>query len=110
MTLRSKTFAWQRVSLLAFAAATVAISDVRPAEADYTRSCTAILEVRPSGTSTARKAYRWSVRNTVTHYYQVNEARREARRDHLLRTGPLGCSRRRCGTVCLPIARQPRSP
>lgn len=80
MTLRSKTFAWQQVSLLAFAAATVAISGVRPAEADYTRSCTAILEVRPSGTSTARKAYRWSVRNTVTHYYQVNEARREARR------------------------------
>ncbi|WP_315742036.1 MULTISPECIES: PAN domain-containing protein [unclassified Bradyrhizobium] len=80
MTPRSKTFAWQRVSLLALAAATIAMSDVRPAAADYTRSCTATLEVRPSGTSTARKAYRWSVRNTVTHYYQVNEARREARR------------------------------
>lgn len=67
MTPRSKTSVWQRVSLLALVAATIAMSDVRPAEADYTRSCTATLEVRPSGTSTARKAYRWSVRNTVTH-------------------------------------------
>jgi hypothetical protein len=78
-----KTFAWQRVSLVALAAVTIAISAmsaIRPAEADYTRSCTAILEVRLSGTSTARKAYRWSVRNTVTYYAQVNEARREARR------------------------------
>jgi hypothetical protein len=58
----------------------IGVSAIQPAKADYTRSCRATLEVRAAGANTAREFYHWVVRNTVTLYTQVNEARREARR------------------------------
>lgn len=70
---------WKRASVLA-AAASLLFGAVQPAQADYTRSCRAWLEVRPAGESTAIESYEWRVYNTVTLFAQVNEARREARR------------------------------
>jgi hypothetical protein len=80
MTLKSEKPAWEKVLLMTTIAVAIAVSAIQPAMADYRRSCRASLEVRQAGTNTARRAYQWTVYNTVTLYAQVNEARREARR------------------------------
>jgi hypothetical protein len=81
MASRSLKSALKRVFLVATAAAAIAVIAAQPAEAkEYRRSCRASLEVRAAGTNTTRKVYQWNVYDTVSHYAQVNDARRAARR------------------------------
>lgn len=47
---------------------------------DYTRSCRAVLEIRQNNTNNYIRGYEFVVRNTVSRYTQVNEARRQIRR------------------------------
>jgi hypothetical protein len=47
---------------------------------DYERSCRAVLEIRQNDTNHYVRGYEFVVKNTVSHYAQVNDARREIRR------------------------------
>lgn len=81
MTVRFKTPSWKQALPLTMATAVILVFAFQSAEArEYRRSCRASLEVRAAGTNTVRESYQWRVHNTVSHYYQVNDARREARR------------------------------
>jgi hypothetical protein len=102
MALKSGKPAWEKVVRMTTIAVAIAVSAIQPAMADYRRSCRASLEVRQAGTNTARRAYQWTVYNTVTLYAQVNEARRAI--VNCVQT-PLGCPRRGGGALFVPIAR-----